>query len=674
MPLFPPVTDTLRWDDLVRQGRSQLPLVAPEWTDQNTSDPGIALLELISWLVEVDSYRSGAVSERETRLLLALAGIVPEPARAARCLVRPTSAAGGIAPAGLTADGDPEGQAVPLTLVDDIVVTGAAVAAVVWAGAEADAAAYLSDCSDLTREWAAGRVIAPLGTDPRSGDALLLGLRHADRQIAGMLDLWIVAADGPEAAEVPGPPEHHSATTAWEAWDGLAWVTVIADDDTAALSRSGRVRLDLPVVPASPLGDQADGVLAGRTLSWLRCRLDDGRHDAAPALAAVHVDVGEAIASRAYDAAGGAVLGVATGVPNETMRLSHPWCDAPPVLSLGDTPPYEALTTVADLAHAGPRTRAVVFESDGLTVRFGDGRRGATLPEKATVRVAGAWTTVAGTGEIGPPLAVTVHQPSSFGLELVSGLRSGAPAEDLATAAARAEASLWVHDRLGEAVGGRGAASLDDLPLDVVRRLGVPERAITALDIERLALAIPGVALARARALPQVDPRLPGLVADGCVTVVIVPWLPAGRPEPTRGALRRVRAELATARTVGTRIFVVGPTYVSIAVEATVVARRGVSPQDAVASATTALLGFLHPVTGGPTRRGWTFGRAVRRTEILQLLDERPEIDRVEGLALSREIAGRPPGGDCGDVALCPTELALAGTLSIAVRQAGGGS
>src|SRR5262245_47498319 len=120
MPLFPPVTDTLRWSDLVEQGRSQLPLVAPDWTDQNTSDPGIALIELLSWFVEVDSYRASAISDRERRLLLSLTGFAPSAPRAARALVRLRSSAS-LVPARLVAVGARADEDVPLTLLNDVV-------------------------------------------------------------------------------------------------------------------------------------------------------------------------------------------------------------------------------------------------------------------------------------------------------------------------------------------------------------------------------------------------------------------------------------------------------------------------------------------------------------------------------------------------------------------------
>lgn len=698
MPLFPPVTDTLRWDELVRQGRAQLPLVSPGWTDQNVSDPGIALLELISWLVETESYRSSAVSDRERRLLLALAGHTPLAARPATCLVRITAPAPRTVPRGLLADGDRGGEFLPLMLADDVAVTGARIAAVAHASAGADADGYRSGCRELTRDHTAGRPLLVLGTDPAPGDVLILGLSLPGGLPAGPLDLWPVPVDHAGAPELPSDqPAHHSAVLAWESWDGAAWAEVAADDATTALTRAGRVRLTLPGVPETTLGDQGSGGFAGRTLAWLRCRLSRGRHDAPPLIAGLHLDAGVAVASHPYLTASGpaagtpfgdsslpadlTVLGVADGVPGETLRLPQPWCGAPPRLWLATASGAPVpVQLVADLAHVRPRLIAATIEPDGLTVRFGDGHRGSTLPPGATVLAAGDWTTASGVGELGPTVRVTVRTDARaqallgasappISLEVVTGLRAGARPEQVAGTAARAEAELWVHDRLAQAVERNRVTSLDDLPPAAARALGVPERGVTALDLERLALATPGVALWRARALPLVDPRLPGLSADGCVTVVVVPHLPVAAPEPTEGALARVRARLAAGRTLGTRLFVVGPTYVRVGVRATLVLRPGARTGPAIAEATRALRRFLHPVTGGPQRRGWPFGRAVRRTEILQALDELEGVDRAEGLVLTRELPDGTSCADCGDLALSQTALPLAGTITLTATE-----
>jgi hypothetical protein len=758
MPLFPPVTDTLRWDDLVRQGRSQLPLVAPGWTDQNTSDPGIALLELLSWLVEADSYRSSAVTDRERRRLLSLTGFSASAPRAAGALVRLASTAP-LVPAGLVAEGVRSGEIVPLTLVEDVAVRGVTVGAIAWAAAGADADGYRTGCSDLTREHAAGRPVQPLGADPEPGDCLLLGLAASASLAPGPLDLWLVIAPGLWAPERPAPAgPHHSARTAWEAWDGTAWVAVAeADthDDTAALTRSGKVRLVLPAVPTATLGDQGTGALAGRALAWLRCRLASGRHDAPPWLASVQADAGEVAATAPYSmdvelppgtpvtgtpspagrfgttalslltasdgtvisvrfdqpsaapdapvpaievidwslptaarpgrlVASAAVLGVAAGVPDEFFELPQPWCGAAPrlwvVKPAGTADP---IRVVADLAVARPGEYAAVLDPDGVTVHFGDGRCGATLPPGGTVLVAGTWTTSSGVGDLRPPLAVTVPDDArtaallgadaqSTRMDLVAGLVPGAPTEDVPSTAARADAAMWVHDRLTGLARRYRATSLDDLPLDVVRRLGVPERAVTALDFERRALASQGTSLWRARALIDVDPRLPGLAADGCVTVAVVPWLPVDRPEPTPGLLARIRADLATVRTVGTRVFVVGAGYARIGVRATLRLLPGARPDAVTGAGHDAMRRFLHPVTGGPTGRGWPFGRPVRRSEVLQLLDELPGVDRVEGLVLVRE-KDADSTEECGDLTICPTELVLAGSIDLATAYDDGG-
>ncbi len=748
MPLFPPVTDTLRWSDLVEQGRSQLPLVAPEWTDQNPSDPGIALLELLAWLVEVDSYRSSAISDRERRLLLSLSGFSPTAPRAARALVRLRSSAA-LVPGGLVATGARSDDEVPLTLLEDVVVRGVEVGAVAHASIAADADDYRTGCSDLTREHSTGRPIQPLGADPTVGDCLLVGLAGNDPMAPGPIDLWLAIAPGPWAPERPAPAgPHHSVRTSWEVWDGNAWVAVPeADtfDDTVGLTRNGRVRLVVPTIPAATLGDQVSGALSGRALAWLRCRLASGRHDAPPSLTSVNVDVGEVVASAPYSmdlvvppgtpvtgtpspagrldstalsvviahdgtvtsvafdepspnpgadvpaidvvtwsaptgaqpgrlVAGAAVLGVASGVPDETFRLHRAWCDTPPRLwATGPGGTSSPVRVVADLALAGPQEYAAVLDADGITVRFGDGRRGATLSAGSTVLVSGTWTTPTGIGDLRPPLDVRVPvdgrttellpaDAQSTRMELVAPLSTGAPSEDVQSTAARADAALWVHDRLTELADRHRARSLDDLALEVVRHSGVPERAVTALDFERRALAVPGTSPWRARALPGVDPRLPGLLADGCVTVAVVPWLPMDRPEPTRELLARVRADLAAARTLGTRVFVVGPDYVRVGVRATLRLVAGADADPVVAAARNAVDRFLHPVTGGPSGRGWPFGRPVRRSEVLQLLDQLPGVERVEGLVLFREREdGRAE--ECGDLTICPTELVLAGSI-----------
>ncbi len=80
-----PKLDDRKWDDLVREAIDLIPKYCPEWTNHNASDPGITLLELFAWLIEVLLYRLNRVGEKNYLAFLNLMGIdllPPQPAHA----------------------------------------------------------------------------------------------------------------------------------------------------------------------------------------------------------------------------------------------------------------------------------------------------------------------------------------------------------------------------------------------------------------------------------------------------------------------------------------------------------------------------------------------------------------------------------------------------------------
>jgi hypothetical protein len=54
--------DDRTFDDLLSEGLSRLPTVAPEWTNHNPSDPGITLIELLAYFTEILVYRLGRIT------------------------------------------------------------------------------------------------------------------------------------------------------------------------------------------------------------------------------------------------------------------------------------------------------------------------------------------------------------------------------------------------------------------------------------------------------------------------------------------------------------------------------------------------------------------------------------------------------------------------------------
>jgi len=62
-----PELDDRRWSDLVEESRALIPVLAPEWTDHNASDPGITVIELYAWLAEMDVFRANRVTDAARR-------------------------------------------------------------------------------------------------------------------------------------------------------------------------------------------------------------------------------------------------------------------------------------------------------------------------------------------------------------------------------------------------------------------------------------------------------------------------------------------------------------------------------------------------------------------------------------------------------------------------------
>ena len=333
-----------------------------------------------------------------------------------------------------------------------------------------------------------------------------------------------------------------------------------------------------------------------------------------------------------------------------------------------------------DFDSSGWADATAVLDADSGALTFGNGARGRVPPGESSVLVAHA-STSADAGNVAARLSWTIADtPINTALlgssavvaaslaSIVNPLAAtgGAVGESIDDAAERAAESLWAHERLALLCAAPGCDTLDQLDSNDVLALTAPERATTTLDFERIARDVPGTRVQRARAWAQIDPDVPGALASGTVTLVIVPSLPLGRPTPSAGLLRAVRSYLDRRRVLCTRLLVVAPEYVVVSVSATVQALRGADATRVASDIRDALAQFFDPLTGGPAGRGWPFGRDVFRSEVLALIDGVDGVDHVQDLTLTAD--GAEP--TCGNVCVAPTRLVASGTHTIQVQPA----
>ncbi|HVY93282.1 MAG TPA: putative baseplate assembly protein [Bryobacteraceae bacterium] len=341
-----PNLDDRRWSDLTDEARSLLPVYAPAWTDYNASDPGITLMELMAWVTDADIYRANRIPDAHTLAFLALIGIAPLPAIAARGVVQFALKARGAAlslPSTTELDAPMlDGNQGKFRLVSPISVLPAAIAAVqVQSG---------GIFRDVTGDWTHGKPLAVFGTNPQPGDALYLGFsgtfnsgdllsvyiglqgetasRAARQAILDEIRSRMKSCPPPltckssgvtqPPAAAPALPPHYSASVVWEAQtEPGVWTPINAIDDTRAMTLSGSVTLTM--APPAPV--RTGNVTA--PLGYIRCRLASGSLDAAPVALRILENAAEAEqATPAWQtwpiAAGVAASGAAPTLGSET--------------------------------------------------------------------------------------------------------------------------------------------------------------------------------------------------------------------------------------------------------------------------------------------------------------------------------------------------------------------
>ena len=766
MPLLLPNLDDRSWADLVAEGTSLIPVYGPEWTDQNYSDPGITLVELLAFIAEMDIYQLNQVSDRERLKFLALVGVVPKPPLPADAILSLTLATG-IPPAdlpitlpkGLEFEGsDPLGVTTRYRIVHSLTLAQGTLVALQIR----DASGY----RDLTPVWMHRAVMNPFGTAPQTGTEFYLGLTD-ELPVNKPAQIFFTFADGhsgyaerrrllcqlhemekqcqptpynpcqkmPRSAVTPAAeataervPKHYGVRTVWEYLASVGgqaqWIALDPSknevvDDTRAFTLNGAVTFSVP----GPMKSDGVGAVAEHHY-YVRCRFDAGRYDAAPLLQDLAwngIPAEQAVPSVTLFAIdpGATVVYSPQGPPKpndlSALRLKldsekkiveltfgggaaadpqfrilsfqAPAAGSPGTLGLeagfpgfGDGFPYQQVS-LPDAPVEPSSVRLYTLENGGwYSWELRPDFDSSTREDFHAVLDATAGTVKFGNGEKGrvPPQGCEI-----FAMDLATRAQAGNLAAGLINQLAdsahnrailydpaavpdgwtKLQGELASVTNALAARGGTAAETLAQAAGHADQLVESSGRAVTLADYEQLAANTPGTRIARVTAIPNKHPSFPCYGAPGMITVIVLPFLPPGSPMPTAGLLRAVATYLRPRRVIGTRVEVVGPTYLDVAVQATVqskITTKRASLQQAII---TALNNFLDPLIGGPDGTGWPFGRDVYRSEIMKVIDAVPGVDYVASLALLADC-GQP---QCGNVCLGPTWLVAAGTHQITV-------
>jgi hypothetical protein len=290
MPLNPPKLDDRTFTDLVEEAKARIPRYTPEWTNFNDSDPGITLVKLHAWLTETVLYRLNRLPELNYIKFLNLLDVRPQPAVPAKAeltftLRKLNDAADPLVvliPKGSRVAVDDPDLEEELIFETDRTLTAlnAALASVIVPddGDNPWKLATEYDPDEASTKFTGA--FYPFGNAPAAGAAMLFAILlrphrkdgvdyELDRFPEGELDLTVFVPDvfetdanrqpieGPKGIDClfPWQVQDESDRIVWEVFTGSepetefpddAWVRLSVQDETAALSRSGHVYLEIP--------------------------------------------------------------------------------------------------------------------------------------------------------------------------------------------------------------------------------------------------------------------------------------------------------------------------------------------------------------------------------------------------------------------------------------------
>jgi predicted phage baseplate assembly protein len=621
MALQTPNLDDRKFQDIVSEARSKIPLYCPKWTDYNLSDPGITLIELFAWMVDMLLYRVNKVPLKNYIKFMDLIGIrlaPPQPAkvdiafRLSAPQPRPIIIPKGTEIATVRTETQ---EAISFTTDKELAMP---IPDLGFALTTLDDAGF-NDCLPALKN--PDLTVTVFNTVPQENNAFYLGFNN--NLISQTLILTIDCNIEGIGVDPHNPP------LAWEYWDGEQekWLSMkMESDTTGGLNTAGSVVL---YVPAASTVREVNKIRA----CWIRCRATRPRPGQRPYVSSPRIrsiiveNIGGTVPASHCLRMANELSGKSTGTPGQIFHLRNV-----PVLDreAGETVEvetekegrFEPWQEVTDFANSGPDDRHYTLDSVTGEVQFGPSIRKPSGEEKQFGKI--------------PPLNRQVRFTTyrwgggvigNVGKETISVLKSSIPYVAAVT-------------NFLPAVGGTDAETLDSAMLRAPQVLRNQTRAVTAGDFEALSIeASPHVA--RAKCLT------PGLDGDsqsippGVVRLLLVPkfeYLNGPIPREQLALSSRIREKvreyLDERRLLAMRVEIATPEYQPIDIEARVKSKPGKDNEQVSERVKQRLYRFLNPVCGGPQGQGWPFGRSLFQSEIYSVVQGTPEVEYIEDVKI----------------------------------------
>jgi len=649
MPLAVPNLDDRRYQDLLDEALSRIPVYTPEWTNFNKSDPGVTLVELFAFLTENLLYRCNQIPERNRTKFLTLLNVPLQPATSAQGLITINNVKGELQTVTLSDGVEVRSGRVPFRTtrgIDILPIEGRIYFKQTIPSPSQAITDYYNQLYSSFRTTPQQQMptLYQVSAFPLPGGAPV----QLNQTVDGFLWLALLvrAGDNPpppdDAREaiggktltvgvVPNLPDSTLVLPPGKAAGSPSAITLQFDipnigpsggldntrvpqyrplpvsTSTDVFSQPGVIDVTLPAKDSLRLWNNIDPLEAGvgqlppslddtslndRLITWLRIR-PSGLTQAQflwLGINCVPISQQEHITAE--------LLPPGTGEPDQVASLAKA-----PVLPGSVTVTVTTLqgevttwNSVPDLFLGGPEVPVPDLRLPP----------GSPAPPPVESRVflldpeAGQITFGDGTHGKRPPNQAILRATYDYSMGAAGNLGAASintspvlPTGFVVTNPVR----TW---------GGADAETPDEGEKQISRYLQHRDRLVSAYDFEVITLRTPGVEIGRVEVLPDFHPELSGGrggEAPGVVTLMLIPTFDPVHPtapSPSNDFLDTVCTYLDVRRLITTEVFLRGPEYVGIWISVGIQVLPGLNAGPVRDAVTAALQSFLAPTTGGP--------------------------------------------------------------------------
>ncbi|HYI13096.1 MAG TPA: baseplate J/gp47 family protein [Thermoanaerobaculia bacterium] len=659
MPITLPKIDDRRYDQLVDEAISRIPVHTPEWTNFNRSDPGVTLIEVFAFLTESILYRANQIPERNRKKFLQLLRIPLNAATEARGLVTVTN---GVAstkpePVVLTEGVEVRAGEVPFRTtrsVDVLPVEGQIYIKQKVTDASGDLlkyyqqlyASYRGTPAEITPQLYASvpfptRDGTPVALSDTVDNCFWLALLVRDSDVRSGVTPELmrsqIANRTLSLGVVPSLSESQATLPSGRAFATKASVSIKADTpnvpasgglpeditqrtaeyrpadvktDTDLLAVPGVADITLPGASLLRLWDNIDPLESGvnelppaiedptveaRLITWVRITLTS---EATASFLWMGINA-VPVTQRARVL--NELLPNGTGEPDQLVRLSlAPVLPSSVQLNITHLGTTNRWFETQDLATAG----AEVPVPDPR-IPPGGRQRMQTTGLQARSAEAKVFTLNAEAGEIRfgdgergarPPAGSTIRATYDFAVGSKGNVGTGS----ITTSPALPD-GFKVANPI-PTWGGADAESVQQGEKQISRYLQHRDRLVTREDFVSITLRTPGVEIGRVEVLPNYHPDFGGGEVAGVVTLMLIPAKDPQQPDaplPRRPFLDAVCRYLDPRRLVTTEVVLRGPSYQGVWISIGIKVAPGFNESEITEAVKADITKFLSPTSGG---------------------------------------------------------------------------